>query len=143
MGNSLVRWRRLNREVSQAKRGIEKVESIKKEVLRRERLMIRLENVVKRARELGLSPEQWAQYDVEVQETVCFPRLAEILKQAGPGRNYYFEPIYLYLSKSQPSKEGNPPAAPPAPQRSQGGQGGPFKGGDIYLKVKGSFLVRK
>ena len=143
LGNSFARWKRLQREVSQARKGIEKVESIKREVLRRKRLMARLENVVKRAQALGLSPEQWGQYDVEVQETVSFPRLAEILKQAGPGYNYYFEPIYLYLSRSKPRKEGDPPAPAPAPQRSESREGGALKGGDIYLKVKGSFLVRK
>ncbi len=140
---SLARWKRLKRALLVARQEQSKAEAVRRELLRRDRIMTRLGNLVNRARELGLTPEQWDQYDVEVQQAITFPQLSTILRQTNTGNNYYFEPMFIYLLKSQPRKEGGeqPPSTeqekPSTEQRLEP------DGGDIFLKLKGRFLVRK
>jgi len=118
LNRSFERRKELKQAVSEASRDLERAEAMRKELERRQKLMIGVENFAKRASYLGLSPEKWEEYSVEIEEPVTFSRLAEILRQTTGDGDCYFVPLSLHLSTEK-------------------------EGGDVFLTLKGNFLARK
>ncbi|RLB34803.1 MAG: hypothetical protein DRH12_17140 [Deltaproteobacteria bacterium] len=144
LSKSYGKWNQLKKTMIAARRDQAWLESIKKEIVRAQRLVNRVNKFAEEAKVLGLTPEAWKIYDVDIQEKVSFPQLVEILQQTTTGLNYYFEPFNLYLTKSEPDKEGKAKAPDAALEEQQSPQhGGEVTEGDMYLRLKGNFIVRR
>jgi len=53
---------------------------------------------VNRVRELQLSPEQWDQYDVNIQDAVTFEELAGMLEQCTRNKDVCDKPLSFYIA---------------------------------------------
>ena len=141
---SYSKWSQLKKSMIEARRDLARMRSIKEEIARAKRLVNRVNKFVAKAKALGLVPEAWEVYDVDIQEKVSFPQLGQILQQTTTGLNYYFEPFNLYLAKSEPRQEGEAGKSGADSAEQQLPQhGGEASEGDIYLRLKGNFIVRR
>jgi hypothetical protein len=109
------------------------------ELSRKKREVERVNRFVNRARSLGMGRDNWAYYDVNIQELVSFAEAEEILRQTANSSSYYFKPLKLHVkTKVESNTKGGPgkPAgtSPDSPET---------KKGDILLILKGSFAVRQ
>lgn len=141
---SYGKWSQLKKTMIAARRDLARLQNIKKDIVHAQRLVNRVNKFVAKARALGLVPEAWEVYDVDIQEKVSFPQLGQILQQTTTGLNYYFEPFNLYLAKSEPGREreAKEPGAVSADQQLPQ-HGGEASDGDMYLRLKGNFIVRR
>jgi hypothetical protein len=115
------------------------VERHQEELSRKKRELERVNRFVNRARSLGVERDNWAYYDVDIQEPVSFAEAEEILRQTANSSAYYFKPLKLHVkTKVESNTKGGPdkPAgtSPDSPEA---------KKGDILLVLKGSFAVRQ
>jgi hypothetical protein len=108
------------------------------ELSRKKREVERVNRFVNRARSLGVERDNWAYYDVDIQEPVSFAEAEEILRQTTNCSLYYFNPSKLHVkTKVEPNAQGGP--GKPAGTSSDSPEA---KKGDILLILKGSFAVR-
>ena len=87
---------------------------------------------VDQAQAHGLVKDQWATYDVNIDESVPFPVAAQLLSDTSPASSYYFKPISLHMKKN-PSSVG-------AKTHTEDRQG--VSEGDLKVTLKGTFVVR-
>ncbi|MEJ2641330.1 MAG: hypothetical protein P8010_17320 [Desulfosarcinaceae bacterium] len=97
------------------------------------------------AEDLGLVPANWTRYEVDIEAPLRFPALADILRQCTSTAFYYFQPNHLKVHLAgQPATDSKDPgdgtlsAEAPAEGESVGAEAG-----DLFLKLKGSFLARR
>jgi hypothetical protein len=110
----------------------------KERLSRKKRDVERVNRFVKRARSLGVERDNWAYYDVDIQEPVSFAEAEEILRQTANCSLYYFKPSKLHVkTKVESHAQGGP--GKPAGTSSDSPEA---KKGDILLILKGSFAVR-
>ncbi len=140
---SISRWKALSKATSLASRDLERQKAIRKELARRQRMVARVEGFIKKAGILRLTPDKWDQYDVEISGPISFPQLGEILGQTATGKNYYFEPLILYMAKKPPIEKGETPGSTKVEGPKVARAKGKIEEGDIFLELKGNFLVRR
>ncbi len=108
-----------------------------KEQERKRRILTRVKGFVDRARSLGVERHNWDYYDVNIDEPVSFPEARQILAQTVNTSSYYFRPIKLYIQKNLESETGKKKKMP----RPSSADSKETKEGDIYLTLKGTFVV--
>jgi hypothetical protein len=105
------------------------------------RVVQRVDDFVEHAQDLQLTPEQWARYDVQVQDALTFKELSQMIEQCVHNKDFYYLPLSFHVATRQaknaagamePELKVNPPQAdatdkPPA---------------DLVLSLKGAFFVR-
>lgn len=110
-----------------------------RELERKERIMVRVNRFINRARSFGLEKDKWAFYDVNIQEPVSFQEAETILQQTTNSSTYYFKPVTLHVTtKIEPDKKttqkkpsSNSADSPETKER------------DILLTLRGGFLVKQ
>lgn len=142
LSGSVRNWKVLEREIRLAKADLERLRIMRKRIARKKRMIARAQRFIKDAVSLGLTPDRWDQYDVEINGPVSFLQLREILMQTAPGNNYYFEPLVFYLAKHPPEEKTSPDSAK-VREPEPASMSNKLEKGDIFLRLKGNFLVRK
>ena len=109
----------------------------KKDVEKTQVQLDRLDGFMRKAATLGLEQENWASYDVNIQEPVTFAQMARILNQCVNTPDYYFKPVSLQVkTQVKPDQTDLKGASLPAADDSFD----PEKG-DVLLTLKGAFVV--
>jgi hypothetical protein len=109
------------------------------ELERKERIMVRVNRFINRAKSLGLVKDKWAYYDVNIQEPVSFQEAEKILQQTTNSSSYYFKPVTLHVkTKIEPDKKATQKKPPSISADSP-----ETKEGDILLTLRGGFLVKQ
>jgi len=133
----------MTRNISSARTQLEQIKRIKKEVARQQRILARVRAFVEKAEAFGLVKDRWDRYDVEIQESITFPELRQILEQTVSKASYYFEPSSLYISKAKPESARGEPVEPGKKKRVPSGGTTEKQKADLFLKLRGYFLVRR
>jgi len=116
------------------------MERHKKELERQQSVLNRLKRFADGAVSLGLDPNNWATYDVAIQEPVKYNELQRIINQCVNTSAYYFKPTSLHArrnfktDKKLLQQEDAPITDEKEFDDSQG---------DIFLKLQGTFLVKQ
>ena len=110
-----------------------------REIERKKRIMIRVNNFINRARSLGLEKDKWAYYDVNIAEPVSFQEAKKILTQTTNSSSYYFKPVMLHVKTKIKSDKKATQKKPP----STSADSPETKEGDILLTLRGGFLVKQ
>lgn len=89
--------------------------------------------------DLGLVPSNWTCYEVNIEAKLRFPALADILRQCTSTPYYYFQPdrLKVHLAGGSAAEEGEGEAIPSVATPADA------EAGDLFLKLKGSFLARR
>jgi len=110
-----------------------------RELERKERIMVRVNRFINRARSLGLEKSKWAYYDVNIQEPVSFQEAEKILQQTTNSSSYYFKPVTLHVTTNiEPDKKTTPKNS-----SSISADSPETREGDILLTLRGGFLVKQ
>jgi hypothetical protein len=120
-------------------RELQLLKQLRSEQDRKSRILGRVRYFVERAKELGLERQTWDYYEVGIEEPVSFPEAREILSQTQNTGLYYFNPVTLNMRKDLGSKTG--PKAQKHPSISADSE--ESKEGDIFLGIKGTFVLRQ
>jgi hypothetical protein len=105
------------------------------------RLIQRVNDFVDHARDLQLTPEGWARYDVNVVDALTFKELARMIEQCVHNKDLYYLPLSFHLAvgqakNSSEAMEQEMKAIPlPADATNQ-------QAADLALSLKGAFYVR-
>lgn len=112
------------------------------EQAQKQRLIQRVNGFVARARDLRLTPETWARYDVNVQDALSFRELARMIDQCAHDKDLYFVPLSFHVAtgeaKNSSDAVGETLKAIPRP-----GDEGTQRTADLALSLKGAFFVRQ
>ena len=109
------------------------------ELAQKVRVVERVNSFVTHAEKLGLSPEQWEQYDVSIQDAVTFKELALMIDQCVHNKELYYKPLTFHIAVGQQKIPDKPEAVAPDPTPAPGTDKKPA---DLALSMKGAFLVR-
>ncbi len=99
----------------------------------------RVNSFMARARELQLTPEQWDQYDVNIQDAVTFKELAEMVEQCVHNKDLYYKPLSFHMAVGR-GRDMDEKAE--IASTAVAAQGTDQKQGDLALSLKGAFFVR-
>ncbi len=102
------------------------------ELIRKTTILKRASQFTDRVRELGLQPDAWTLYDVNVQSPLDFEAAQEMVYLCGDSSLAYYWPISLEIKKQD--TEGQAAGA------SVAHKAGPA---DVQLSVKGRFAARR
>jgi hypothetical protein len=112
------------------------------ELAQKLRLTQRVNGFVAHARDLGLTPEGWARYDVNVQDSFSFRELARMIDQCVHDKDYYFVPLSFHVATGSAKNASD--AAGESPKTIQRpGDDGTQRTADLVLSLKGAFFVRQ
>lgn len=101
---------------------------------------------VKGAENLGLVPDNWTRYDVNIEAPLRFAALSEILRQCRSTPYYYFQPQHLrvHLAGGEDADAANLGASGvPAEMVVTNADSDSAETGDLLLQLKGAFLARR
>lgn len=101
------------------------------ELIRKTAVLKQADQFTRRAQALGLQPNKWTFYDVNVQAPLGYEAAQEMIHQCSDSEVAYFGPISLEIKV--PQKEQNTPSAAMV---NRGGLS------DVILSVKGRFVAR-
>ena len=105
-----------------------------------QRVVDSLDSFVAEANRLGLDPDNWETYDVHIQEVISFSEMKRIVSQCVNTSAYYFKPVSLEAKRKvrNPKKilehADGPSLDEQLPDSDQG---------DIYLSLRGTFVVKQ
>lgn len=115
------------------------MERHQKEIERQQSVLNRLKRFVDDAASLGLDPNNWATYDVAIQEPVRYDELEQIINQCVNTPAYYFKPTSLHARRNlKTDKKLVQPDASTTDENEFDGSHG-----DIFLNLQGTFLVKQ
>ena len=103
----------------------------KKEVERKNRILLKVGRFIDKAGAMGLEPKKWSFYDVNIQDTVSFPEMEQILEQCTNSRSAYYKPISLHIKAAASDgvrKTGRTPED---------------RTGDLQITLNGKFVARR
>ncbi len=103
----------------------------KKEVERKNRIILKVGRFIDKAGTMGLEPKNWAIYDVNIQDTVSFPEMKKILEQCTNSRTAYYKPISLHIKA----------AASDGVKKT--GRSSEDRTGDLLITLNGKFVARR
>jgi len=112
-------------------------------VARQQRILARVRTFVEKAKAFGLVKDRWDRYGVEIQESITFPELRQILEQTVSKETYYFEPSSLYISKAKPESAKGEAVEPGKKKQVPSAGTAEKQKADLFLKLRGYFLVRR
>jgi hypothetical protein len=108
------------------------------ETQHRHQLLLQAKAFQDLASALKMEQKNWSVYDIQIEEPVSRAELTQILNQCQNSASYYFKPIAFH-AKTADSPE-NQKAQAAAPHK---GDTLPDSPGDIFLTLRGAFLVRE
>jgi arginyl-tRNA--protein-N-Asp/Glu arginylyltransferase len=137
---SYVRHMANSEHLRECEREIRIVAHHVEEQARKRRVLARVERFVQKAKAFGLQREGWDVFEVTISRPVTYAEAMELLSQTENTSAYYFRPVELHIKKEfeKELKEIKEKKA----GRSSGDEASD-KGGDIYMTLKGKFLVRQ
>ncbi|MEA3297741.1 MAG: hypothetical protein U9R56_07750 [candidate division Zixibacteria bacterium] len=136
------------------------------------RAMQKLEHFTSQVESFGLTADNWQTFDVSVDRSLTFTAAGNILDQLSHSKNYYFQPVSLYIgtglyrnkpvepvsrvqtavdAAEQPELAGVGPVEPVQVEPQAVGAIGIAaeastetggRGGDLTMEVQGQFIVR-
>jgi hypothetical protein len=113
------------------------LEDKKKEIEQKRRILAMVNDFVEKADTGGFKKADWTAYEVNINQSVFYRELGQILDQCTHTASYYFKPITLSV------KTGRADAAvksdKQAPLKTQPPEA---RHGDVQLELKGAFLSR-
>ena len=105
------------------------------------RVLQRVAHFVNRAHEQRLTPDSWSVYEVNIQESVTFSELAQIVEQCVQDKDVYYKPLAFHVALNQ-EQGPKPPSADGIEPIILDADGQGDKPSDVALALKGTFLVR-
>ncbi len=132
----------MDKKIKVAKNKVLAFKQLRREQNRAKRILSRIAQFTEKASSMGLKKEDWRRYDVDISEKVTFTQLKEILEQTVSKSNYYFSASFISISRVPPRVQTSGAKPTEAPQGGPGTPGGTEEG-DVYLSLKGFFLVRQ
>ena len=109
----------------------------KHELEQKQRALLATRRFLDQAASLGLGRQFWAYYDVNIQETVSFAEMEQILNQCNNSSAAYFKPIALHIKKVTPERPKSAARAVPRPDHS-----GAVSNTDLSITLSGKFLAK-
>lgn len=103
----------------------------KKEVDRKNRILLKVGRFIDKAGAMGLEPKKWSLYDVNIQDTVSFPEMETILEQCTNSRSAYYKPISLHIKTV--ASDGVRKTGRTSEDRT----------GDLLITLNGKFVARR
>ena len=101
---------------------------------------------VKGAENLGLVPDNWTRYDVNIEAPLRFAALSEILRQCRSTPYYYFQPqhlrVHLAGGRGVDAEKVDASGAP-SEMVVASADSDSTETGDLLLQLKGVFLARR
>jgi hypothetical protein len=124
-------------QLSATTRQTQRLTDYQRELARKQSTLKRIHGFVDRARSAGVERDRWAYYDVNIEASVPFQDAEQILGQTANSSSYYFKPIMLHVrANKEPDAKALPKKASAA-----SGDSPDTKTGDVWLTLKGSFVV--
>jgi hypothetical protein len=106
------------------------------------RIIQRVNGFVDHARDLQLTPEGWAQYDVNVQDALSFRELARMIGQCEHNKDLYYLPLSFHVTTQQ-AKNASDAAGEELKAIARSGDASGQPAADLALSLKGAFFVRQ
>jgi hypothetical protein len=106
------------------------------------RLVHRVNGFVAHARDMHLAPEEWARYDVNVQDSLSFRELARMIDQCAHDNDFYFVPLAFHVATGK-AKDVSDFAGEKLKAAPASGDADSKKAADLALSLKGTFFVRQ
>lgn len=106
------------------------------------RVLQRVGHFVDRAKALHLDPQEWATYDVQIQDTMSYQTLSQIVEQCVHNKNIYFKPLAFHVAVNPGdalSSDVASKADQPVPLKADASEGNTA---DVSLALQGTFMVR-
>ena len=98
---------------------------------RKNRILLKVERFIDKAGAMGLEPIKWSFYDVNIQDTVSFQDMEQILYQCSNSRSAYYKPISLHIKAA--ASDGVRKTGRLSEDRT----------GDLLITLKGKFVARR
>jgi cell division protein FtsB len=112
------------------------------ELAQKQRVIQRINEFVDHARDMHLAPDEWARYDVNVQDSLSYRELARMLDQCVHEKDFYFVPLSFHVAAGKAKNEsdlaGEKSKAAPGT-----GDADSKETADLALSLKGAFFVRQ
>ena len=87
---------------------------------------------IKSAQLLGLVRKEWEIYHVDIQDSVTFTEMKNLLSQCTNGEAYYFKPILFQIKSTKAMGDKEKPSGITSRKQK----------GDILMTLKGAFMVK-
>lgn len=94
--------------------------------------ILKVNHFVKNAQLLGLVRNKWAVYHVDIQDSVTFTDMKNLLNQCTNGNSHYFKPISFHIKSTKAMGE----------KEKESGMSSQNQKGDILMTLKGAFIVK-
>ncbi len=101
------------------------------------RILSNVEHFVKRSNQLGLKEDNWASYEVNIEEKLFLAELETIMAQTKNTNSYYFKPQSLLLRQETDDETGTKKTAKQMKSKEEDDVG------DLYVSLSGAFIVRQ
>ena len=121
---------RQSKSYDQIKREVRLITTQKNELILKKRLLKATNRFIKTADLMGLSPDRWTVYNINLQEAVGFDKADQILNQCVNSKVAFFQPISLQIKIPQKQTRANKTTEPDVKA-------------DLTLSVQGKFLARQ
>ena len=112
------------------------------ELAQKLRLIQRVNGFVAHARDMHLAPEEWARYDVNVQDSLSFRELARMIDQCAHDNDFYFVPLAFHVATGK-AKDASDFAGEKLKAAPASGDADSKTAADLALSLKGTFFVRQ
>ncbi|GEM_PF-4489458 len=108
----------------------------------------RVQRFMKRASAMGMRPEKWAAFDVNIQGWVSFPELEKLIEQCAPSNDVYFTPIAFVVQSPEAAAGDNDEQVheqvqPGAGKTAVKDASSMESSGDVRLVLSGAFRIRR
>jgi hypothetical protein len=106
------------------------------------RIVQRVDDFVGHARELQLTPDRWARYDVQVQDALSFRELSQMIEQCVHNKDFYYLPLSFHVA-TRKARDAAAAAAPELKVNPSSADATDKPPADLVLSLKGAFFVRQ
>ena len=106
------------------------------------RIVQRVDDFVDHARDLQLTPNQWARYDVQVQDALSFRELSQMIEQCVHNKDFYYLPLSFHVA-TRKAKDAAAAAEPELKVNPTQADATDKPPADLVLSLKGAFFVRQ
>ena len=126
--NAYSRYDSLRERQAQLIRQQRLLQQKKAEIVRQNQILDQVQDFLERAKSLGLEKENWAVYQVNVQDAMSFADAEQVLSQCAYSTFAYYVPALLEIKTIDSLKTDSP---------------GDQKKGDLYITLRGRFVARQ
>jgi hypothetical protein len=97
----------------------------------KKRILLQVQRFMDKARSLGLEPQGWSVYAVNIEEPLPFAEMEQILNQCTNSAAAYYLPASLHIKAIAANQTSSVKAKPPVSSRA-----------DVAVTLKGKFLAK-